>query len=187
LRRILPPPISPSDQLPTLHRSIESSSLPSGQPSTCADRQPSGSAFGPDLRLSPNIASSSFPFEPGLRLAPEPHPPVLPSNPTSDSSSEPASLTSPSRQSPIRIGHRPSGSALRLTSGFHRRRIFELSLRTQLPACAETCILRFCQRPTLELVRSLNPPAVPSISNRLASAFNHSAVPATNFPTSFER
>jgi hypothetical protein len=32
----------------------------------------------------------------------------------------------------------------------------------------------------------LNPPAVPSISCRLASTLNHSAVPATNFPVSFE-
>jgi hypothetical protein len=94
--------------------------------------------------------------------------------------------TSPSSQPPTFIGHRPSGSPLRLTSGFHRRRIFGLSLRTRLPTFIGTRILRFCQRLTFELDRSLNPPAVPSISCRLASTLNHSAVPATNFPVSFE-
>jgi len=94
--------------------------------------------------------------------------------------------TSPSSQPPTFVGHRPSGSALRLTSGFHRRRIFGFSLRTRLPTFIGTRILWFCQRLTFVLDWSLNPPAVPSISCRLASTLNHSAVPATNFPVSFE-
>jgi hypothetical protein len=132
------------------------------------------------------------------------HPPASPSRPTSDSRQSSA-FSGSAFQPNLRffIGYRvsnvtfpPTADSHRLstfricppilTSGFHRRHIFGLSLRTQLPACAEICILRFCQRPTFELDRSLNPPAVPSISNRLASAFNHSAVPATNFPISFD-
>src|ERR1035441_2015376 len=72
------------------------------------------------------------------------NPPASPSNPLRLSSdrilrfclpTQPPTLhrvsrppTSPSSQPPTFIGHRPSGSPLRLTSGFHRRRIFGLSL-----------------------------------------------------------
>lgn len=162
-------------------------SLPSSQPSTRADHQPSSLAFRLDLRLAPAIASSGFPFGLNSDLRRNSCPPDLPSNPTSDSSSDIASLTLPSCQSPTFIGNQPSGSALRFdlrfspdfaSSGFPFAPSFRLAPK---PASSGSV-----NNPAFVLDRSLNPPAVPSISNRLASVLNHSAVPATNFPASFD-
>jgi hypothetical protein len=61
--------------LPASHRLSPAANLPaspSGQPSTCADCQPSGSAHEPNLRLSSVVASSGAAFRPisDLRLRP---------------------------------------------------------------------------------------------------------------------
>ena len=121
-------------------------------------------------RLSHPPASPSSPCPDSRRNS---RPPALPSNPASDSSSGIASsdfTSQPTRRlsSAIDLPALPSV----LTSGFHRCRIFGLSLRTQLPTCVGLCILRFCQRLTFVLEWSLNPPAVPLISCRLASTLN---------------
>jgi hypothetical protein len=93
------------------------------------------------------------------------------------------------------IGYRVSDFAFRPASGLRRRSIFELCLPTNLPnsrrvlrprafpsnqppTCVDCCFLRFCQRSTLDFLRSLSPPAVPSTNCQLSLTINLSAVPA---------
>jgi len=118
-------------------------------------------SFRTDLRLASNIESSSSAFQS-----------------TSDSSSDIASLTSPSNQLPTCVSAPSSSSAFRRTSrlspgvtssGFP----FESASNLRwLPR------LRFYQRSTFDFLRSLNPPAVPSTNCQLALTINQSAVPA---------
>jgi len=62
LRRMLPPPISPSDQLPTLHRSIASSSC----------------TFQLTCRLAPTCQPSGFAFRPAPGFHRNSNPPASP-------------------------------------------------------------------------------------------------------------
>jgi len=74
--------------------------------------------------------------------------------PTLHRNSRPSDFTFPSTanfRQPIDLPVLPS-----VTSGSHRRHIFGLYLRTQLPTLIGPCILRLCQRPTFDLDRSLN-------------------------------
>lgn len=93
------------------------------------------------------------------------------------------------------IGYRVSDFAFRSASDLRRRSIFQLCLPTNLPnsrrvlrprafpsnqppTCVGCCFLRFCQRSTLDFLRSLSPPAVPSTNCQLSLTINLSAVPA---------
>jgi len=190
----LRPSVSPSAQRPTCVECCSSglpsgptsnpssalwpSSLPFNQPPTragyrivqfCLRTQPPAFtgcralqlSFWTDLRLASNIESSSSAFQP-----------------TSDSSSDIASLTSPSNQLPTCASAPSSSSAFRPTSRLAPGVTSSGFPFESAPDLRQLQILWFSQRSIFDFFRSLNPPAVPSTSCQLALTINLSAVPA---------
>jgi hypothetical protein len=178
LRRNLRPSASSSNQPPTLCRRLHCPAVPSDCPPACAGDPSSVSAFGPalgfrlplilrlrlgaTLRLAPEAASIGSAFQSNLRLILGTYVlrlrlAVCP----------PTCVGDQRFRLCLPISFRLAPVLLRPASPWER-----------LATCVVRCILRFCQRPIFAFVRSLNPPAVPSICDRLASTANPSAVPA---------
>jgi hypothetical protein len=80
LAPIAAPPVFPLDQLPILRRTFDLSAHFPINLRLAPDIASSSFAFEPDSWLSPNAAPSSFPFGPTSNLRQISNPPVLPSN-----------------------------------------------------------------------------------------------------------
>jgi len=74
------PRVFPPDQLPILRRTFDLSAYLPTNLRLAPDIASSSFAFEPDSRLSPDAAPSSFPFGPTSNLRQISNPPVLPAN-----------------------------------------------------------------------------------------------------------